>query len=102
MERQPNAVYKARRQALANKTNGGAVLLFAPTENEAGNAIYGFRQSDNFYYLTGLTDPGAAVLIMPASKASDSSQQSRSYTEILFLAGRNLAQEKWTGPKLDA
>src|SRR5438067_1567713 len=61
LERQANSIYRARREALAGKTNGGAVLLFAPTENEAGNAIYGFRQSDNFYYLTGLTDPGAAL-----------------------------------------
>jgi Xaa-Pro aminopeptidase len=77
------------------------VLLFAPTENEAGNAIYGFRQEDNFYYLTGLTDPGAGLLIVPANKPADGSQ-ARGYTEILFLPGRNPAQEKWTGPKLDA
>jgi Xaa-Pro aminopeptidase len=107
LERQANSIYRARREALANKTNGGAVLLFAPTENEAGNAIYGFRQADNFYYLTGLTDPGAGLLILPAQSASnaDSSQPptpARPYTEILFLPGRNLAQEKWTGPKLDA
>src|SRR4029077_2293570 len=101
LERQSNAVYKTRRQALAGKTNGGAVLLFAPTENEAGNAIYGFRQEDNFYYLTGLTDPGAGLLIVPEMKASDRAQ-GHLYTEVLFLPGRNPAQEKWTGPKLDA
>lgn len=101
IERQPNAIYKARREALANKTSGGAVLLFAPTENEAGNAIYGFRQEDNFYYLTGLTDPGAGLLIVPEVKGSDRTQ-GHGYTEVLFLPGRNPAQEKWTGPKLDA
>ena len=102
LERQPNSIYRARREALANKTNGGAVLLFAPTEGEGGNAIYGFRQEDNFYYLTGLTAPGAGLMIVPALKPTDSTQSPRPYVEVLFLPGRNLSQEKWTGPKLDA
>lgn len=98
-ERQPNSIYKARRQALAAKTDGGAVVLFAPTESEGPNAIYGFRQDDNFYYLTGLSEPGIGLLIMPAQEAS-SAGPARAYTEILFLPGRNVSQEKWTGPKL--
>lgn len=55
LERQPGADYHARREALAKKA-GGIVLLFAPLE--AGDAVYGFRQEDNFYYLSGLTEPG--------------------------------------------
>jgi len=99
MERQPNSVYQARRKALAEKANGGAIVWFAPTEAEGPNALYGFRQEDNFYYLTGLTEPGAGVLIVPAREATASSS-AVPYTEILFLPGRNLSQEKWTGPKL--
>jgi len=95
MERQPNADYRTRREALAQKSNGGVVLLFAPMEAEGPNAIYGFRQEDNFYYLTGLSDPDAALLIAPAAGG-------RPYTEILFLAQQNATQEKWTGPKLSA
>ena len=30
LDRQPNADYRARRQALASKTSGGVVILFAP------------------------------------------------------------------------
>jgi Xaa-Pro aminopeptidase len=93
-ERQPNSDYRARREALAQKANGGVVLLFAPTESEGPNAIYGFRQEDNFYYLTGLPDPGGAVLIAPAAEG-------RAYTEVLFLPAQNATQEKWTGPKLN-
>jgi Xaa-Pro aminopeptidase len=66
-------------------------------ESEGPNDLYGFRQEDNFYYLSGLTEPGAALLIAPIVEADASSH---SYTEILFLAPRNLIQEKWTGPKL--
>jgi Xaa-Pro aminopeptidase len=88
-ERQNNADYRARRVALAKLMEGGAMVLFAPTEAEGPNNLYGFRQDDNFYYLTGWSEPGAAVLI-----------NSSPYAEIFFLAEHNVTQEKWTGPKL--
>jgi len=101
LERQPNADYHARREALSKKTKGAAVLLFAPMESEGPNAVYGFRQDDNFYYLTGWVEPGAALLIVPAAEASGDTK-ARAYTEILFLAVNNKVEEKWTGPKLSA
>jgi Xaa-Pro aminopeptidase len=101
LERQPNADYRARREALAKKTSGAAVLLFAPTEAEGPNAVYGFRQDENFFYLSGWVEPGAALLIVPAAEASGNTP-ARPYTEILFLAANNKVEEKWTGPKLSA
>jgi Xaa-Pro aminopeptidase len=98
LDRQPNSDYRARREALARKV-GGVVVLFAPRESEGPNDLYGFRQEDNFYYLSGSTEPGAALLIAPAGEAL-ADKPARSYTEILFLPPRNLTQEKWTGPKL--
>ena len=100
LDRQPNADYRARREALAKKA-GGAVLLFAPTEAEGPNAVYGFRQDDDFFYLSGWVEPGAALLIVPAAEASGSTP-ARPYSEILFLASNNKVEEKWTGPKLSA
>ncbi len=88
-ERQNNADYRARRVALVKAMDGGALVLFAPTEAEGPNNLYGFRQDDNFYYLTGWGEPGAALLI-----------NANPYVEILFLAEHNVTQEKWTGPKL--
>jgi Xaa-Pro aminopeptidase len=88
-ERQSNAEYRARRMALVDKMEGGALVLFASTEPEGPNNIYGFRQEDNFYYLTGWSEPGAALLI-----------NSNPYVEVLFLPQHNVTQEKWTGPKL--
>jgi Xaa-Pro aminopeptidase len=85
--------------ALSRKTNGGAVVLFAAVEAEGPNDLYGFRQDNNFYYLTGLNEPGAAVLIAPEI-AGDGAESGRPYSEILFLPGHNYSQEKWTGPKL--
>ena len=101
LDRQPNSDYRARREALAKKASKGAVLLFAPTEAEGPNAVYGFRQDDNFFYLSGWVEPGAALLIVSAAEASGNTP-ARPYSEILYLAANNKVEEKWTGPKLSA
>jgi Xaa-Pro aminopeptidase len=98
LDRQPNPDYHTRREALAKKA-GGVVVLFAPMESEGPNDLYGFRQDDNFFYLSGLSEPGAALLIAPAAEAK-ADTPAHAYTEILFLPPRNSTQEKWTGPKL--
>ena len=92
LDRQPNSDFRLRRQALATKANGGAVLLFASNEAEGPNDLYGYRPDDNFFYLSGWSEPGAALLIVGGA----------TYTEILFLPNHNPSQEKWTGPKLGA
>jgi Xaa-Pro aminopeptidase len=97
LERQPASDYHARREKLAAKLNGGVALLFAPPES--GDEIYGYRADNNFYYLTGWPEPGAAVLVAGPQEAKDNTP-ARPYTEILFLPSRNYSQEKWMGPKL--
>ena len=96
LERQPGADYHARREALAKKA-GGVVVLLAPLEPM--DAVYEFRQEDNFYYLSGVTVPGAGLLVAPAAEAQGDSP-ARAYTEILFLPPRNLRLEKYTGPQM--
>ena len=97
LDRQPNSDFRMRRQSLASKASGGAVLLFASNEAEGPNDLYGYRPDDNFFYLSGWSEPGAALLIVGGRSAED-----HSYTEILFLPNHNPSQEKWTGPKLGA
>lgn len=101
LERQSNADYRARRERLAQAAKGGVVLLLADTENSTGDAIWGFHQDNNFFYLTGLPEPGAALVIVSAAEAT-ANQPARSYQEFLFLPKRNHVQERWTGPKLSA
>ncbi len=93
MERQKGSDYRERRVALSKNMNGGTLILFGGTEPEGQNDLFGFRQNDDFYYLTGWAEPGAALVVSPAS-------DNRPYTEVLFLPKHNLTQEKWTGPKL--
>jgi Xaa-Pro aminopeptidase len=90
-ERQANADYRARRERLAAQLGNGVLVLFASTESEGQNATNGFRQDEDFYYLTGWREPGAALVLAP-----------KPYAEILFLPAHNPSQERWTGPKLGA
>ena len=90
-ERQQSSDYHARRAHLATRMATGTLVLFASTEGEGQNATHGFRQGDDFYYLTGWSEPGAALVINASP-----------YSETLFLPAHNVSQEKWTGPKLGA
>jgi Xaa-Pro aminopeptidase len=94
LDRQPSDDYRARRVALSERIEEGMVLLFAADESSEG--LTGFRQDSNFFYLTGWTEPGAAMLLVPAGAGI------KSYTEILFLPAHNVTRERWTGPKLGA
>ncbi len=97
LEKQPAATYHARRVALASKLKGGVAVLFAAEEPQLDFMPY--RQDEDFYYLTGWNEPGAALLVA-GDAASDST--TRKYREILFLPTRNLRLELYTGAKLDA
>ncbi len=97
LEKQPASVYHQRRIALAENLHGGVAVLFAADEPLLDFMPY--RQDSDFYYLTGWTEPGAAlVVIADAPKASTP----RTYKEILFLPTRNLRMERYTGEKMDA
>jgi Xaa-Pro aminopeptidase len=98
LDRQPGRDYHARREALAKKA-GGVVVYFAP--QEPLDSVYEFRQENDFYYLSGVTVPGAALLVAPAAEAQGESP-ARAYTEILFLPPHNVRLEKYTGPQLGA
>jgi Xaa-Pro aminopeptidase len=98
LDRQPNADYRARRQAVASRATGGMVLLFAPNEAEGPNDVYGYRPDNNFFYLSGWAEPGAALLVAESRESGNAAAPG--YTEVLFLPERDLSQEKWTGPKL--
>jgi Xaa-Pro aminopeptidase len=97
LEKQPAAVYHARRAALAAKLNGGVAVLFAAEEPLLDFMPY--RQDEDFYYLTGWNEPGAALLVVGDAPGAAAP---RAYREILFLPTRDLRMEKYTGIKLDA
>ncbi len=99
LERQPTPIYHARREALAQKLNGGIAILFAA--DEPALEYQDYRQDEDFYYLTGWNEPGAALLIESAADAHDQ-VPARPYREVILLPIRDLRMERFTGVKLDA
>jgi Xaa-Pro aminopeptidase len=80
-------VFKARRIALAEQLEGGVAVMFGAGGSEAV-VKGGFVQESNFYYLTGISEPGAALILAPGEHR---------YKEILFLKPRNPEEEDWDG-----
>lgn len=103
LERQPASEYHARRVALASKLNGGVALIFSADEPSMN--YLSWRQDEDFYYLTGWNEPGAALVVEAATenpKSTDTNVESqagplRPYREILFLRARNQRLEAYKG-----
>jgi Xaa-Pro aminopeptidase len=95
-EREPNSVFAERRAKLMAAVNA-PIVLFGYTGHEEANPSYVFLQEENFYYLTGHNEEGAALLLMPESAAQKGWGGPR---EILYLPPRDPAEEKWNGPRM--
>ena len=94
--RQPSSEYQARRAKLRSLVNN-PIVIYGYSGHENASEVAVFFQETYFYYLTGHDEPGAALLIVPDASNSKPSPAPR---EILYLPPRDLAQEKWDGPKL--
>jgi Xaa-Pro aminopeptidase len=95
-EREPNSVFAERRAKLVAAV-GAPVVIFGYTGHEEANPSYVFMQEENFYYLTGHNEEGAALLLLPESAAEKGWTGPR---EVLYLPPRDLVQEKWNGPRM--
>jgi Xaa-Pro aminopeptidase len=87
VEKEPLQEYHLRRERLAQRIKGNAVVLHAAPDQE----LVKFKQEENFYYLTGFDEPNATLLLDASTNP---------YREILFLPDRKPAEERWTGVKL--
>jgi len=95
-EREPLSVFAERRARLVAAVNA-PVVLFGYTGHEEANPSYVFMQEENFYYLTGHNEEGAALLLVPESAEQKGWSGAR---EILYLPPRDLAEERWNGPRM--
>jgi Xaa-Pro aminopeptidase len=95
-EREPLSVFAERRAKLVAAVNA-PIVLFGYTGHEEANPSYVFMQEENFYYLTGHNEEGAALLLVPESADEKGWTGPR---EILYLPPRNPAEERWNGPRI--
>jgi Xaa-Pro aminopeptidase len=81
-------VFKERRQALMAALDGRVAVLYGAEHRGGGVVEELFIQESNFYYLTGISEPGAALILAPGE---------RQYKEILYLQPRDPDVENWDG-----
>lgn len=87
------AEYESRRRALMRSLPEGAVVLcMGGTVRLMSQSIfYKFRQSTDFFYLTGFDEPDA-VAVLEARPSS-----SRGYRYTLFVPPRDAREAQWVG-----
>src|SRR5580704_13707486 len=95
-QREPNSEYAARRARLRAQVNA-PVVIFGYTGKESASEAYVFNQENNFYYLTGHNEEGAALILVPDGAESKGWSGAK---EIFYLPTRNLLTERWNGPRI--
>src|SRR5678816_1266620 len=78
------AEFAARRARLFDKISDGVAVVFAA---KGQHYPVKFRQAPDFYYLTGIEEPGAVLVMVGANKSS-----------ILFVPRRSEPQIRAEGP----
>ncbi|MEP7087149.1 MAG: Xaa-Pro peptidase family protein [Gemmatimonadota bacterium] len=85
----PAAEYAARRDSLAATMDDG--ILLALGGEEPAEDFLTFYPAPSFYYLTGITEPGAAFVMV---------KRNGTVSSLLFVEPRDPAREAWTGARL--
>jgi Xaa-Pro aminopeptidase len=91
----PASFHASRRQLLRDSMPAGSVaVLFAGPERTRSNDVdYEYHQDPDFYYLTGLREPHAMLLVFKEDyRFRDSLTK-----EIIFVQDRDEEKEIWTG-----
>ena len=92
---EPASVYAGRRAKLRAQVDG-PVVLFGYTGREDSSPSSVFNQEENFYYLTGHNEAGAALVLVPDNSNGKSWEGPR---EILYLPPHDPVRERWEGPR---
>jgi Xaa-Pro aminopeptidase len=90
--------HKERRDALRALMPDSSVAVFFsnPVHTRANDVVFDFHQDPNLYYLSGLREPNAVLLIFKEKRKIDSLFTD----EILFVQKRSPKDESWTGKRL--
>lgn len=91
--------HKGRREALRSMMpDSSCVVVFANAERQrAADTKYIYHQDPSFYYLTGLTEPNAMLIIF---KEPQTFYDTLRTDEMIFVQDRDATRESWTGKRL--
>src|SRR3954470_21134586 len=86
------AIYRKRREQLTQAIGAGvAVVPTAPERIRNRDTHYPYRFDSHFYYLTGFTEPEAALVIVAGRGSAEPPRT------LLFCRGKNAEREIWDG-----
>ena len=91
----PFTRFKERRQTILQKHSPKCMIvsLSADIRNRQNDVNYEYRQNSNFFYLTGMPDAQAALILSPGGIP----HQGNLTKEIFFVLPRNMKKEVWEG-----
>ena len=85
--------FARRRLQLMTMAGDGAIVLLraAPLKVRNRDTTFPYRQSSDFYYLTGFTEPEAILALVPGRDQGE---------QILFCRDHDAKAEQWDGARL--
>lgn len=87
----PSSFFATHRERFLAKLPAGSIAVFhAAAETNVETSPDPYRQSSDFWYLTGLSEPESVCVLVPASGGSAA-------RFLLFVRPRSFAEEQWTG-----
>ncbi|KAH9853384.1 peptidase M24, structural domain-containing protein [Lenzites betulinus] len=91
----PQKEYDRRRRELVERLPDDSIVVCVAGQVKymSGREYYKFRQSSDFWYLTGFEEPGAAVIIEKKPSTP------RGYRMTIFSSGTDSAKAKWDGAR---
>lgn len=81
-------MYRQRRERVMKALDGCITLV--GSQGETFGVTEDFRQDADFFWLTGINEPHAYIVLAP---------KARYYRSTLFLKPRDPEAERWTGPR---
>ncbi len=80
----PASVFQARRERLMKQLGPGVAMLYSKGREDRD----GFKSDASFYYLTGIDEEGAVLVMAPGERV---------YREALYLESLDPEAERWVG-----
>src|SRR5262244_1166887 len=89
------AELRARRQEVMKRMGDKAIMVLFSAEPRVytNDVDYHYRQENDLYYLTGVKQEGATLILIPGAART---------REILFMPERDPRRETWTGHMMSA
>lgn len=76
--------------------NSVSVFFASPVRNRSNDVDFEYHQDPNFYYLTGVSEPHAVLLVFKEPVKIKGEKVS----EVIFVQRRDVDAEVWTGKRL--